>query len=781
MSGLPIDAIRAEVEEQARRGPLVIAAPTGSGKSTQVPRWLEGRVVVVEPRRVACRSLAARIAELEGEPLGASVGYRVRGERRVGAKTRLELVTPGIALRDLAALRDADYVVLDEFHERRLDTDLLLALLGERERGLVVMSATIDGERIASHLGGRFVQGEGRTFPVEVRHLGSGAERPRGDQLASRVKAAVERARHDPGDVLVFLPGRGEIAACADALRGGPDELRELHGGLSLEQQSRAFDRAERRKVVLATNVAETSLTIDGVGVVVDAGLVRRTRYHHGRAFLTLAPVALDSAEQRTGRAGRTGPGVCYRLWSEAAILERRTPPEIHRESLVPMALAAAHAGRRLEDLRLLDPPKDYALEDARGELAALGALDDAGTLSPLGRELFAQPLEPGHARLLIEAQRTPERLGDVIDLLAALGVGRRLFAGARPEHAEDDLREAGCDVVALLRAMREGDPRTHRLDRWALGEARREAKRLRRAHGLDERDDGFLDRRALATLFLRADPRLAHVARRRKRRVAFANGGTELTLARESAVDEEKAEAVLVLGSRALDDGRKRATILATCVMPVPLAWLAEAGLGRERVRAVAVEKGVVVATLERVFAKKVLATREDVPRGELAREAIGKLVAERRLFKRALAPLKARLRDRALARRLRDAGVTVHGVALEVCDGPETLEAHLSERLAALGVESGDDAALLTADDLLPPPLPDWVEEYLDAEYPRTLALGDAYYEIDYDLERRQVLLRMVRGTRDTPPPASYLPRFAGFRVCVETRRSMHVVRER
>ncbi|HJL16845.1 MAG TPA: helicase-related protein, partial [Sandaracinaceae bacterium LLY-WYZ-13_1] len=303
---LPIDALRDEVLAAVDEAPLVLAAPTGSGKSTQVPRWLRGRVVVVEPRRVACRSLAQRVAELEGARLGGPVGYRVRDDVRASGETRVLFVTPGVALRDPSALERADAVVLDEFHERRLDVDLLFGLLAARRRGLVVMSATLDGERVAKHLGGRFLEGEGRLHPVDVCYLGRGAQLPTPKDLVPRVSAAVDRAGDDAGDVLVFLPGRAEIAACADALRRRAGlRVLELHGGLSLKDQSRVFAPTDRRKVVLATNVAETSVTIPGIGVVIDAGLVRRTRYHRGRGFLTLSPVALDSAEQRAGRAGR--------------------------------------------------------------------------------------------------------------------------------------------------------------------------------------------------------------------------------------------------------------------------------------------------------------------------------------------------------------------------------------------------------------------------------------------------------------------------------------------
>ncbi|HJL20194.1 MAG TPA: hypothetical protein RMH99_31295, partial [Sandaracinaceae bacterium LLY-WYZ-13_1] len=492
-------------------------------------------------------------------------------------------------------------------------------------------------------------------------------------------------------------------------------------------------------------------------------------------------------AEQRAGRAGRTGPGVCYRLWSEAAILEARTPPEVHRESLTPMLLAAAAAGRRLEDLPLLDPPKDYALEAARDELETLGAFDAEGALTELGRQLFAQPLDAPHARLLIEAQRAaPERLGDVIDLVSALAVSRPLFTGPRPGTPEDDLRASGCDVVTTLRAVRDGEPKRHRLNPFVLAEARRTATRLRRAQGLPERaeEEAPIDRGALAALFLRADPRTAHVARRRKRHLAFSNGGTELELGRDSAAwaVADELEAVCVLDSRAIGKGKRDTKIIATCAMPVKTEWLRDAGLGRERVGAVRLEAGAVLATVERVFARRVIDEREETPRGALARDAIVRLLLEGRMLPEARERAADRLQARGLLAKLAASGARLGPLDLVSEDGPvPTLEEHFAARVRELGVSSGEDAALLEVEDLLPEDLDPWVREKLDEEYPRTFELGDACYEVDYDLGRRQVVMRMVRGTRTTAPPAAYLPSFKGFRVCVESKKAMHVIRER
>jgi len=773
LTELPVFAVRARLLEALAEAPVVLSSPTGSGKSTEVPRWLEGRVLVVEPRRIACRSLAARVAELEGTRVGQAVGYVVRDEHVAGEGTKLVFATPGIVLRSDAMVERADCIVLDEFHERSLDVDLLLALLLKRgKKKLVVMSATLEGARVASHVGGAHVTAEGRMFPVDVRYAGKGDELPDVADLPSRVRRAVDAAAREAGDILVFLPGKAEIDASLDALRGLPFALLPLHGGLTKDEQQRVFAPTQpARKVILATNVAETSLTIPGVGVVIDAGLVRQTRYHDGRGALALGPIAEDSASQRAGRAGRTGPGVCVRLWSAAARLEKLTLPEIHRESLVPLVLAAAAWGSRPEDLPLLDPPKPYALEAARADLEAWGALDRDAALTPAGRGIFALPIDARHARLLLEA-RAAGCLDEAIDLVSVLSVGRPLFLpGPPPEDAHDDLRLGGCDVTAFVRAVREGRPDVHRVSGFVLAEARRIRGRLRRLQGLDDASAEDFDRDALLRAAIAADPRAVHVVRTRGRSVTFSNGGTEVELARESAVKNVRdLEAVVVFDSRAFGAGRET-RILITCAAAIPLAWIARAGLGRDRLESVRLEKGRVLATIERVYAKRVIATRDEVPTGTVACEAIAQLFLRGSLFRDSLVATKERLAMTRLAAQL---GLVP---ATEGVD----LEAWVAARVASLGVTSGDELALLSAKDFLAPDVPYEVRAVLERNYPRTVSVGDATYEADYDLGKKQVLLRMVRGSRRDPPPLAYLPRFEGLRVCVESPRGIAVLRQR
>lgn len=786
---LPIDALHSRFVETLSRTTVVLTSPTGSGKSTQIPRWLAAlpnapRVMVVEPRRLACRALAARVAELDGTALGDRVGYNVRDERRHSERTRVLFVTPGVALRMFPEWKRFGAVVLDEFHERSLDTDLLLGLLAKHYEGkLVVMSATLAGDRIAAHLKGEHLQGTARTYPVEHRYLADHpSQLPHEDRIDHRVRRALDAARNDPGDVLVFLPGKGEINECMRALRGRDGhEVIALHGSLTLDAQREAFRTGTRRKVVLATNVAETSVTIPGIGVVIDVGMVRQTRYRGGRASLVLVPIANDSADQRAGRAGRTAPGVCYRLWSHAARLSSITPPEMYRESLVPLVLAAAACNTRPEELPLLDPPKPAALTDARNELRALGALDATDTLTQLGRELFGLPVDAQLGRLLVEA-RTTGALDDIIDLISALGTGRPLFSGRNPHDDDSSLRAGGCDATALIRAVRWGDPDTDGIHRVALDEARRTSQRLRRAHGLSERAefDTPIDRERLARTALAADPRCVHVPRKRGNDLAWSNGGTELELARESAVNSvlKEVEAIAVLDSRAVGEGRD-AAIYVTCATPLQRAWLIAAGVGRDRLGSVTVSRGNAVAKVERVYARRVLEEREEIPEGEVARDAIAELFLRGSIFRESLSITRERLAATALASRLhgrdRIPDDEMKPVPVEDCEPGVWVR----KRLLELGVTRGDELSMLSAEDLIAPDIPEAVRVVLDKEFPRTVKVGDAVYEADYDLAKRSVTLKMVHGNRKDPPPMQYLPRFAGLRVCVEAGRAMWIVR--
>jgi ATP-dependent helicase HrpB len=771
---LPVMSLRPAFEAALAQGPVVLTSPTGSGKSTEVPRWAAGRVLVIEPRRIACRSLAARVAEREGCELGSDVGYIVRDEHVASAATRLVFATPGIALRTRGLVEAADTLILDEFHERNLEVDLLLALAVRARRSrLVVMSATLDGERVAQHIGGVHLHASGRGFPVDIRHLPGRDVLPSATDLPERVRAALLTAAGDPGDVLVFLPGKAEIDACTQVLAGAYAVV-PLHGGLSMTEQRRAFETRRGRKVVLATNVAETALTITGIGVVIDTGLVRQTHYENGRAYLALGPIAQDSAEQRAGRAGRTAPGVCYRMWSAGAALRTVTPPEIHRESLTTLLLAAAAWEAPLDTLPLLDRPKPEALEAARADLQAYRAIDRNGAIGAAGRSLFALPVEPAQARLLVAA-RAHGCLDAMIDLVAVLAVGRPLFASAARSDLghEADLRAGGCDASAIIKALRAERPSVHGAIEYVVREAWSGRSRLRRLQGLPDlapEPTGF-DRDALIQACIEADPRMVYIARKRG---AFSNGGTEVALARESAANEvRELAAVIALEVRGFGEGQK-ARGLITCAMPIALHVLARAGLGSDRLGTVRLERGRVVAAVERVYAKRVIAEREETPTGELARAAVLTLLLRGTLFREAVATSRERLVRSVLAAKL----AAKSGQAQIATENPN-LEDWLRARLSTLGVESGDDVALLSPSDFTLPDLSYELRAPLDAAYPAQVSVGDATYRADYDLDQNQVILRMIKGSRRDPPPLGYLPKFPGLRICVEGPRGLSVVR--
>lgn len=439
---LPVAAIAGTLNETLRdsTAAIVTAAP-GAGKSTLLPLTLlqalpEGKIVVLEPRRVAARQIASRMAWLLGEGVGETVGYRIRFESRVSARTRVEVVTEGVLTRmllDDPALEGVAVVVFDEFHERSLNTDEAFALTRQCQQllrddlRLVVMSATIDTATLRDALQCPVLESEGRMFPVEVIHTAEEADAQNVSQLTART--ILQAHRDHEGDILAFLPGEGEIRRVEEMIAGslGGTKVYPLYGLLSNDEQARAIapSAAGDRKVVLATPIAETSLTIEGVRVVVDSGLCRKMVFdaRSGLSHLETVRISMDMAAQRTGRAGRVAPGVCYRLWSKGteARMEAVRRPEILDADLTSLALDAALWGERdVERLPWLTPPPRVSLAYANALLQSLGALDAEGRVTPQGRALSKLPCHPRIARMLLAAD-TPERKALAADIAALL------------------------------------------------------------------------------------------------------------------------------------------------------------------------------------------------------------------------------------------------------------------------------------------------------------------------------------------------------------------------
>jgi ATP-dependent helicase HrpB len=469
----------------------VLVAPPGAGKTTRVPLALldeafaaKGKIIVLEPRRLAARAAARRMAATLGEEVGETIGLRVRLTSLVSARTRIEVVTEGVFARmilDDPALSGVAAVLFDEFHERSLDADLGLALALDAQEGLredlriLVMSATLDGARVAALMpGAARIESEGRAFPVVTHYVGRDPAKRIEDEVTRAILAALA---DESGSILVFLPGQGEItrvaASLAERVRDQNVDIAPLYGAMDARDQDRAVAPAApgRRKIVLATSIAETSLTIEGVRVVIDSGLMRVPHYEPdiGLTRLDTVRVSRANADQRRGRAGRVEPGVCYRLWDEAGNggLAAFAPPEILAADLTGLALDLAVWGvADPAKLRFLDPPPRGAYHEARGLLTTLGALDAAGRVTDEGKAIAALALPPRLARMLVDAARegAAELAAEIAVVLTERGLGgdavdltRRLesFRRDRSPRAEDARRLArGLAKRALALAL---------------------------------------------------------------------------------------------------------------------------------------------------------------------------------------------------------------------------------------------------------------------------------------------------------------------------------------
>ena len=491
---LPIDAVAGDLARcLASQTRAVLVAPPGAGKTTRVPLilldepWAQGkRLILLEPRRLAARAAAERMAQSLGDALGGIVGLRVRMQSRVSARTRIEVVTEGVFARmilDDPSLEGVAGVLFDEFHERSLDADMGLALALDAQAGLredlriLVMSATLDGARVSALMEDcPVIESQGRAFPVETRHVPRDPHARIEEEVG---KVAIRALAQEPGSLLVFLPGQGEILRTADLLRerikDPAVDIAPLFGAMDREAQDRAVSPAApgRRKVVLATSIAETSLTIEGVRVVIDSGLARVQRYEPdlGLSRLETVRVSRAAADQRRGRAGRTEPGVCYRLWEEAATgaMEAYAAPEILSADLSGLMLdLAAWGARDPAGLAWLDAPPAPAVKEARALLRDLGALNDEGAITEEGRAIRALPLPPRLARMVVDAARAGEAglAAEIALVLVERGLGGdsgdvadrvQRLRGDRSRRAQDGRRLAANWEEAARKAVGEG------------------------------------------------------------------------------------------------------------------------------------------------------------------------------------------------------------------------------------------------------------------------------------------------------------------------------------
>ncbi len=425
----------------------VLIAPPGAGKTTAIAPallnepWCSGQILLLSPRRLAARAAAERMAELAGEPVGQTIGYATRMDSKQSSATRILVLTEGIFRNKIQAdpeLTGVSAVLFDEVHERSLDSDFGLALALDAQSGLrpdvrlIAMSATLDGARFSTMMAAPVIESEGRSYPLMLRHIGRRAEARIEDEMAAAIRLAL---REDDGDILAFLPGVAEIERTAERIDGIAD-IHRLHGSLDPADQRAAIRKSTRRKVILATSIAETSLTIDGVRIVIDSGLARRPRYDRAAGLTRLVTERASQAAvtQRAGRAARQGPGTAYRLWEEAATagMPRFDPPEILEADLSALLLDCALWGvTDPAQLKWVDTPPLAALTEARQRLARLGALDEEGRATPHGKAMAALPLPPRLAHMMIAANALG--LGAVASEVAVL-LSERGLGGTDPD-----------------------------------------------------------------------------------------------------------------------------------------------------------------------------------------------------------------------------------------------------------------------------------------------------------------------------------------------------------
>ena len=772
MSQLPIDSLQAEFDQLVNHHHLVVEAETGSGKSTRLPLWSanHGRVLVIEPRRIACTSLAEFLADQSGQPLGKQIGYAIKLHAHYDENTKVVFVTPGVALRWFAEdkLASFDIVMVDEFHERRWDIDLLTAILKqEKQHRLIVTSATLEGEKLANYLDAKRLRSEGRCFPVTVTHRSLDSRYlPNKKGCENDVVRTVKEALEDEeGDILVFLPGRKEITQCAQMLQNINDVMIvKLHASVSDEERHHALTVQNQRKVVLATNVAETSLTIPNIRVVIDSGLERRTVQRNGRTALTLTHISKASAAQRMGRAGRVAEGACIRLFGEHAPLELVTPPELHREELVEPMLAAACCGYRLSELQFLDALPEKSLLSASQTLRGMEAIDQQGDVTEHGKKVYPLPNDALFADLVTRMQTKSEKEA-MIDLAAALSVPAQLHQLQGGESAEALAQEEpfGCDASLMIRLVRGEQLPGVNVDVSVLEEAQGLAKQMREVFELPELDAASRYKRdELTKAIAKLHPELVFV-RRERRRDALGNGLMEMVVGRNSRFPD-KSEAALVLDSHSVPGrGVKQTLNLASVMLPVSLALLRELELGEWQQGETNYEEEVPRATMHLIYAGRTICTEYQALQGEVAVQSIVEMIDEQALLP-GFAPLrKQQIQHWKIYNAL---GLNQTPVDKSMLDDL-SFSTWLVEQLETLGVESVEDIELFDADDIPFEGIPDWEYQDFAEQFPLKLVLAELKLDVEYFVSRKLVHVIYTEGNRKGDPKRWELPRWSGWKV--------------
>lgn len=769
MFSLPIDTLKTDFLNLLSAHHMIVEAETGSGKSTRLPLWAaeQGKVLVIEPRRIACTSLAQFLAEQKNEPLGRSVGYSIKLENRCDENTQIVFVTPGVALRWYSENQLSDYqtIIVDEFHERRWDTDLLVALLGKHnQHRLVITSATIEGEKLARYVGAERLQAKGRNFEVAIAHrAGDSRQLPDSRNLELKVKAEVEALLDVEGDILVFLPGRKEITQCQSALSHMDDVIvAPLHASVTDKQREIALNQQEQKKVVLATNVAETSLTIPNVVAVIDSGLERRTEQRNGKTTLSLKHISKASARQRSGRAGRVMDGLCVRLYGEHAALAEVTPPELHRETLTEAMLASASCGQSIAELNFLEPLPEKSFEQAATILQNMGAIDDSGLATPHGQRIYPLPIDALYADLVT---RMPDRRLQeaMVDLTSVLATPAALYRFSSNEETLEQLDKAeplGCDAEVAIRTLRGEHLPGVNVEPDVLKEAKALSEQMRVVFELPQLSVASrYVHHELVEAIASLHPELLFV-RREKRREALGNGHMEVTLGRASRLPNS-IDAALVLDTHSLPGrGVKQTLNLATVTMPVNLTLFEKLEIGEWVEGDVVSVDDVPHIELSLMYAGRKVACKKEQAQGEFAIKPLLEAVKREELL-----PGFAKQRHHQIEHwKLYQAMDTT----LEQQPNESlTFDTWFTEQLETLELTDVAELEMFSADDFPFDGIPYWEYEDFAATYPFELFIGDLQLTVEYQPKKKLVYVVYKAGLRKGDPKRWELPRWPGWRI--------------
>ncbi len=753
---LPIDELKPDfIHAINTHGRCVITSPTGSGKSTRLPLWLRefGKVLVVEPRRVACIGLTDYLSQTE-----PNIGMAIRYNTQVADTDNLVFVTPGVALRWFSQGKCAsfDVIMIDEFHERRWDTDVLLALLLKaKQHKLVVTSATLAAEKVANYLDAPLLEAKGKRFDVDVHYLAAKQHMPSTDNLEQRICDAIDIAHSQSpnGDMLVFLPGKSEINTCYQRLKHDSRfTTLTLHGQSSADAQNAVLTptKEAEQRVILATNVAETSLTLADVKVVIDSGLERRTRLRNGISALEYGAIAKDAKTQRLGRTGRTGPGYAYCLYGEFAPLDERTLPDLLREPVDEAFVAAKVCDDDLTHLPLLDAPKAFQLAQSQHRLVPIMNKVNAQRL----KALYELPLAIEDA-ILLEQVSAPELKGALCDLFAVTSTAGQVFDLPRTEDTLDALKSLlpDFDDISVTIAAIRGELDDVIVKQEHYLEAKANQNQLR---GFFALGDEVLPYQKTALIGAVANACASRIfVRRHNRRGSFANGSADVQLSKHTFCPED-AEGLLVFHTFALaGKGKKNNTVFATHALPLRLIEVSRyAPLSYEREHAW-FEGDAIMQRMRASFAGVTVANHEEEAKGE---DVIGAMVLA---MKAAHHPIYAALHAHFNALEIYFQFKPEEATALlDVSD-------YLHNTLADLGVSSVADLALFDESDFMPNYVPEWELTPVSERFPAKWQLNDMLLEFEYSFKGKRVIAHHLDGKRKDPPKRWELPAFSGFKV--------------